>query len=355
MELASAKSSFLSAWQLAWAKLSWATSLILPKAAAIYTVGIYFSTPQCWLFTLYLLFCEDVLIRLLVAGYLAWIFVGPGRDAAKNVTWRPYMRRWGLWNYLAAYFRAELVKTAELDPSKSYLFGVHPHGVLTMASWINFSTESTGFSDKFPGIEMHVGTLNWNFVTPIAREFLLMHGACDVTRDTLCALLSRPGRAVMVAIGGAAEALHAFPGTYDLVLAKRKGFVKVAMMTGASLVPVLCFGENEVMTTVKVEHGSFTHKLQRFLKGIVGFTIPVCYGRGLFGIRYGILPNPVRHVTVVGAPIDIPKFTGDLHSEEGQAAVNRAHAKYIAALQALWEQHKDQYAKQRRSSLHIIE
>ncbi|KAK9811809.1 hypothetical protein WJX72_010459 [[Myrmecia] bisecta] len=340
---------------MAFAKLSHATSMILPKAAAIWTVGIYLSTPVCWAFTLYLLWCEEWVLRLLVAIYLAWIIKGPGRDAAKNVTWKPYMRRWGFWKYLAKYFSAELIKTAELDPSKSYLFGVHPHGVLTIASWINFSTESTGFSSKFPGIAMHVGTITWNFITPIARETLLMHGACDVTKDTLLTLLGRPGSAVMVAIGGAAEALHAFPGTYDLVLAKRKGFVKVAMLTGASLVPVLCFGENDVMTTLKVKRGSFVHRMQQTAKGILGFTLPVTYGRGLFGLRYGILPNPVHHVTVVGEPIDVPKYTGDMHSDEAHMLINAAHAKYVKGLQDLWEKHKDQYAKQRRSSLHIIE
>ena len=45
-------------------------------------------------------------------------------------------------------------------------------------------------------------------------------------------------------VGGAAESLEAFPGQYRLVLRKRKGFIRIALETGASLVPVFSFGEN---------------------------------------------------------------------------------------------------------------
>ena len=40
------------------------------------------------------------------------------------------------------------------------------------------------------------------------------------------------------------QSLYAAPGKHDLVLSRRKGFVKIALRTGASLVPVYCFGEN---------------------------------------------------------------------------------------------------------------
>lgn len=40
------------------------------------------------------------------------------------------------------------------------------------------------------------------------------------------------------------------PGTLDLVLLKRKGFVRVALEGGAALVPVLAFGENEQVSSM---------------------------------------------------------------------------------------------------------
>lgn len=52
--------------------------------------------------------------------------------------------------------------------------------------------------------------------------------------------------------GGAEEALDAHPGYHTLVLKSRKGFIKKALKTGAYLVPVYSFGENEVFEQVRV-------------------------------------------------------------------------------------------------------
>ncbi len=64
-------------------------------------------------------------------------------------------------------------------------------------------------------------TLRWNFITPIARELMLLLGFVDADAATLRRVLAAPGRGVMLAIGGAEEALLAQPGLNDIVLNKR--------------------------------------------------------------------------------------------------------------------------------------
>ena len=44
-----------------------------------------------------------------------------------------------------------LKKTAELDPSKSYVFGFHPHGIISMSAFVAFATEGLNISKVFPG------------------------------------------------------------------------------------------------------------------------------------------------------------------------------------------------------------
>ena len=48
-----------------------------------------------------------------------------------------------------------LVKTAELDPEKTYVFGFHPHGIISMSAFITFATEALNVSKTFPGDLQH--------------------------------------------------------------------------------------------------------------------------------------------------------------------------------------------------------
>ena len=68
----------------------------------------------------------------------------------------------------------------------------------------------------------------------------------------------------MLAVGGATESLYAAPGTMNLVLHKRKGFVRVALQAGAALVPVINFGENETYSTWVAPPNSPLRKFQRY-------------------------------------------------------------------------------------------
>jgi hypothetical protein len=69
-------------------------------------------------------------------------------------------------------------------------------------------------------------TLSTNLNMPFLREFWLSLGICSADRKTFHNILAQPGRAIAVVVGGAAESLKASPGTLDLYLAHRKGFVR---------------------------------------------------------------------------------------------------------------------------------
>ena len=86
--------------------------------------------------------------------------------------------------------------------------------------------------------------------------------------------------------------------------------MKIALQTGASLVPVYTFGENEVVSVVDVSKVAWARHLQRAFKKIGGFTLPFVYGRGIWGLPFGLLPYQVPLTAVVGASIEVPHFTG---------------------------------------------
>ncbi|KAL0020975.1 hypothetical protein WJX77_001965 [Trebouxia sp. C0004] len=291
----------------------------------------------------------------LMTLYLAYIFLYHGNRALSTHVYPTYFRSWSGWRKAAEYFPAKLHKSADLDPTGNYLFACHPHGITSWSAWLAFATEGTGFAKQFPGLTMHVLTLTTNLRMPFMREYLLLHGLSDVSRQTCTKILkSGKGQSIMLAIGGATESLYAGPGTMDLVLNRRKGFVRVALQTGASLVPVINFGENEVYSTIRGNRNPGLRYFQIWMEHKVGITIPIFWGQGV-AIPFGFLPKRCPINTVVGAPIPVSRYDGDIRSSEGLQQVNNYHRKYIAALTELWQANKPKYAKQGTADLILVE
>lgn len=61
---------------------------------------------------------------------------------------------------------------------------------------------------------------------------------------------------------------HLQPGHLDLVLQRRRGFVRLALDAGADLVPVLAFGENEQFGRWDLPEGSALDRVQKVFKKV---------------------------------------------------------------------------------------
>lgn len=88
--------------------------------------------------------------------YLTWAYVFDSRTSSRGGRRAEFVRRLHLWKYFRDYFPIKLVKTAELNPERNYIFGYHPHGILCAGAFCNFATEATDFSTVFPGIVPHL-------------------------------------------------------------------------------------------------------------------------------------------------------------------------------------------------------
>jgi len=253
---------------------------------------------------------------------------------------RAWLRNWNFFHYFRDYFPVTFVKTVDLPADRTYVFGYHPNGIIGIGAFCNFATNATGFEEMFPGIDLRLMTLAVNFKTPFYREYLLSLGVSDVSKNSCDYILQKgPGNSIMIVIGGAAEALDSRPGSFELTLANRKGFVKVALTNGSSLVPVISFGETDLYDQVPNPRGSKLRKFQTVLQKKLGFSFPLIHGRGIFNYDFGLLPHRRPIITVVGPPIDVPKVENP--SEE---LINEYHQKYIAELTKLFEDYKEEYA-----------
>ncbi|XP_058161960.1 2-acylglycerol O-acyltransferase 2-like [Dasypus novemcinctus] len=250
------------------------------------------------------------------------------------------IRRCILWKYMRDYFPTALVKTAELDPSRNYVAGIHPHGIMVAGAFLNLCTESTGFSALFPGIRPHLMMLPLWFRVPFLRDYLMSGGLVTSDKESGAHVLSRKegGSLLAIVVGGAQEALDARPGAYTLLLRHRKGFVRLALEHGAALVPIFSFGENELYDQVKNLPGSWLRWIQNRLQQVMGFSLPLFHGRGVFQYSFGFVPYRRPITTVVGKPIEVQKT---LHPSKEE--VDQLHQRYIKELCNLFETHKLKY------------
>ena len=220
-----------------------------------------------------------------------------------------------------------------------------------MGALTNFATEANDFSTLFHGIDLRLLTLSTNFHMPIFREFLMALGVCSVSRKSCDNILNKgPGHSLMIVVGGAAESLFAFPNTYDLVIKKRFGFIKLAVMNGASLVPVMSFGENDIWDQVANPQGSILRSVQLTFKKYMTFAPPLFHGRGIFSYNYGVLPHRRPITSVVGSPIDCPKIENP-NAED----VQKYQKLYLDELQRIYDKYKDQYAPNRSKELSFVQ
>jgi 2-acylglycerol O-acyltransferase 2 len=158
------------------------------------------------------------------------------------------------------------------------------------------------------------------------------------------------GRAITIVVGGARESLDAQPFRMRLVLKRRKGFVKMAIRTGADLVPVLSFGENDLYDQFQAESHPTIHKIQLLVKKILGFTVPLFHARGVFNYDVGIMPYRRPLNVVVGKPIEVVQS-----DRPQQEYIDEVHEQYVAELERMWELWKDDFATERKEEIQILE
>lgn len=280
---------------------------------------------------------------------MVWVHIDPAPESGGRC--KQWVRELGFWRHFAAYYPVSLRKETDLPPDRPYLFGYHPHGIIGMGAITNFATESTGFSQHFPGIKPHLLTLSSNFRVPLYRDILLSMGICSVSKRSCASILKRgSGQAITIVVGGAAESLRARPGTNDLTLKRRSGFIKVAIQYGADLVPVLSFGENDIYDQMPNEKGTTVYTIQKKFQSVFGFTLPLFHGRGLLNYNFGLMPYRRTIVSVFGRPIHVQQ--NDKPTKEEVEAVQK---RYIDELLRIWNTYKDTFARERRQELVIIE
>jgi hypothetical protein len=158
--------------------------------------------------------------------------------------WRPFTEH-VVWKYLTAWFPVRIVRTKKLEPTLKYVFACHPHGTLAFnRAAVGFNTDDLWFK-AFPGVDFRVLMASAAFLIPVIREVFVWSHGVDASKKTAQRVL-RAKKSVFVYPGGEREQIATERGKHKAFLSSRKGFIKLAMEEGASLVPVYAFGETDL-------------------------------------------------------------------------------------------------------------
>lgn len=179
---------------------------------------------------------------------------------------------------------------------------------------------------------------------PIFREIVLSIGFASASETSLKALLAQSNNpideknadkftanGVGLVVGGIRECHLTNTNTYRLVLKNRHGFVRIALETGAALVPAISFGENDAFKMADVKPGLWRRLLELMFKKYRD-SVEVLPS-SMFPIRY-----PIH--TVIGAPIVLEKTT-----DPSKELIYETHKQFCTKLEELFETHKSKYVE----------
>lgn len=223
------------------------------------------------------------------------------------------------------------------------LYCIVNSGIISISGWCALMSKN---KNAFPGLDYRIVTLPINFKIPLWREFLLGMNLCDSSRESLQYMLAH-NISVAIVVGGAAESLDARPGTADLTLGRRLGFVRLAIESGASLIPMFSFGENDVyVPIIDNPPGSLMRLIQEKFKSIFGFTLPMIMGRK----SLPLLPRRRSITTVIGSAIPVTQIIHPTLKD-----ILSVHQQYVDALKNIWDEYKDVLAPDRQGEMTIVD
>lgn len=317
---------------------------------------VMFHVSSIGLFTIAALFIVTTpKLYFLVIPYFIYFFID--RTPANGNVVKRYsikMRSLPIWNLYCTYFPIKLFKTVDLEPTftkdpngskmlptgPTYIFCYHPHGIGSLGAFGALGTEGCNYSKKFPGIPISLMTLVNQFSIPVYRDYLLSLGITSVSKKNSLQCLKKK-QSICIVLGGARESLIPYnPKHVDIILRRRRGFVKLAIQTGnVSLVPVFAYGETKTYKVVDARKNSMINGFQLWFKATFGFTLPLFHARGFFNYDFGLLPFRTPINVVTGPPIHVK----EKYAIPPEDLVNKYHELYETELKKLYLAHRDEF------------
>lgn len=289
-------------------------------AATIFTV-VYILVPV-------LLFVIPTLVFFAPGSWVTWALAGPFLLSALTppIASRSFLLAWPFC-HMPKYFNYSEIREISDDEvkalikSRPVIFSVQPHGVFSFGG----ASAGVQWAQRWwnPG-DIPTSAASSVIHTPLVKHVVGLFGVVDASNKSLTKWLTS-GKSAVLYIGGIAELFLVSQTEERLFARQRKGFIKLALRTGAEIVPVYFLGNTSVLSVLT---GSLLRKIARS----TGVTLTWFWGWG-----GTLVPRPKKVLGVLGRPLGIPTTP---IPEPSQAQIDEFHAKYLAEVQRLFETYK---------------
>lgn len=277
--------------------------------------------------------CVTLCVTFITVEYLPSYFSGAHR---RGDSYSERVATWPGWHFCWTRVMrmppAEVVlHDATMDPTVQRIFGSHPHGVgslhhMGVMMCPPVCAPGKSFERVSPGKSRRELAATILFRIPGLRELALALGCCDAGRAVVDNVLAK-GLSIGLMVGGEQEQLLSQRGEHTVYVTKRKGIMKMALRHGVPLVPCYAFGETDLYHQSRIGL-----PFRQWMASTLGIAITLAYGRFLL---LPFLPIPTKVVQVIGTPISVDKV-----AEPSAQDIERLHAKYMAGLKAVFDEHK---------------
>ena len=269
--------------------------------------------------------------------------------------WPAFRTLFELWYEMFDFHHNVTEEFATSQKDSLVILAMHPHGVIPMHGFL-----WSAFCEQYlPGMYGFGATTDIVTWLPVLRQILGWLSAGSANKDVLLRRMQKEGKNLYILPGGVAEIFMSKRNLSEknvhTIKGKRYGLMKLALQTGASIIPVYVFGGTEFFDQIATV-GESTQPGSNFGRFLQSFSRRMKGGMTLFWGQYGTLfPYCPKVSLVFGDPIvpvqgsegrernmDGSKGTCQKIENPTQEQVEELMDRYTASLKELFDQYKDQ-------------
>ena len=258
---------------------------------------------------------------ILIIGVLEYACpLRPGPDGF----WKQFNNFFDNTKGMKSYNDLEVVVEGKFDSKRNYCLCYFPHALYGCGLFVirRYFYDTYGMWMLFTGADVI-------FHVPLLRRIMTWWGLTHVSKAALKRSLKLPfpHNILMLEPDGIAGMFYGLQHE-QIVLDKRRGFCKIALQTGAALVPCYFFGANELYNRY-YGPDSLCAKISH------NYHASFLFWTDAFNIPFGSIPKANKMVLAIGSPIIVEQV-----DEPSQEQIDTLHARFVADIKGLYDRHK---------------